>query len=80
MTSWLTAAWASVKQWGWVAAVLGIVAAYFAIRKDGENAVLAEQAKAREQLQNKYSRIDASKPDVDAAVSDLRARSNQPRK
>ena len=72
--------WNIAKQWWWVAMILGVIAAYFTIRKDGENAVLAEQAKARAELGNKYARIDADRPDFDTAVSDLQQRASGKRK
>jgi hypothetical protein len=60
-------------------AAAGVIAAaavaYLQIRKDGENAVIAEQAKAREAQQARYDKIDSEPPDLDAAIERMRQRS-----
>lgn len=66
-----------LKLWavGFAAFVVAAFVAYRSIRKDGENAILAEQAKRREEQQRKYDQIDAGAPDLDSALGRMRQRS-----
>ena len=66
-----------LKLWGIgiVAFLAAVFVAYRAARKDGENAILAEQAKRREEQQRRFDQIDAGAPDLDSSLGRLRQRS-----
>ena len=77
LLSFLLSLFGKVKVYLGLAATgaVGLLFLYLNIRKSGEDAVLAEQATKRAELQKKYDKIDNRKPDLDGAVSYLRKRS-----